>query len=350
MMARAMRAPLAVLPLAAAVLAAAAAAPVASAEAVTLRGTAYEFNKVQVKLAGAQVRVAEDPTLGATVGADGTYALTVPDGRKVTPYINAAGHHTIYLQTFTTDGQDLENVNFQTPSDAVYGALAALMDVPLAPDGNPAQCAIVSTFSTREVRGVPFDDFTAYGAHGVAGATASASPGLPSPVYFNEHVIPDRSQPQSSKDGGVIWPVVPAGAYTISASHPSARFAPFTATCAPGRIVNANPPWGLHQLGKDNPTRLTTRFSGRRLISIRATRLPAGSRITLGSRTLIADARTFAKTIDVRRLRLTTRSPAFTVVATAPGADGVAMRVARGGRATYLCVPLGEAKPRPTCD
>jgi hypothetical protein len=329
------------------VIAAAVVAAAALAAPVHLTGTAYEFNKVEVRLAGAQVRVAEDPSLGATVRKDGTYDLKVPDGRKITPYINVAGHHTIYLQTFTTDGQDLENVNFQVPSDAIYGALATLLSVPLGADGNPAQCAIVSTFSTRDVRAVPFEDLTAYGAHGIAGATATASPSLPAPVYFNQDVIPDRSQPRSSKDGGVIWPVVPTGTYTMTAHHPSARFASFTATCAPGRIVNANPPWGLHQLGKSNPTRLTARFSGHRLTAIRATGLPKDSTLTLGSRTLLAAATTTAKSIDVRRLRLTDRS-SFTVLATAPAHDGAALRVTRG-HATRLCVPLGETTPRRSC-
>jgi hypothetical protein len=342
----AMRAPLAVLALAAAVTATAtgATASAAGAKAVTLRGTAYEFNKVEVRLGGAQIRVAEDPRLGATARADGSYALRVPDGRKITPYINAPGHHTIYLQTFRTDGQDLENVNFQTPSDAIYSALAALLSVPLAPDGNPAQCAIVSTFSTRDVRAVPFDDFTAYGAHGVAGATAVSLPQLPAPVYFNKDVIPDRSQPRSSQDGGVIWPVVPTGVYEIGGLHHATTFRPFTATCAPGRIVNANPPWGLTQDGKANPTRLTARFSGRRLVAIRATRLPEDSTITLGSRTLLKASATPAKTIRVRP----TARP-FTITATAPGHDGVALRVLADGRATRLCVPLGETRPRAIC-
>jgi len=331
-----MRAPLVVLSLGVALLVA---AP-ASAKSVVLRGTAYEFNKVEVKLGGAQVRVAEDPTLGATVGKDGSYALKVPDGKKVTPYINAAGHHSIYLQTFTTDGQDLENVNFQVPSDAVYGALAVLMSVPLDAAGNPAQCAIVSTFSTRNVRGVPFDAFTGYGAHGVAGATATASPALPGAVYFNKDVIPDRAQPKSSKDGGVIWPVVATGTYTITAHHPSARFASFVATCAPGRIVNANPPWGLHQLGKANPTKLT--LDG---MTLRATGLPKGSTIALGSRTLSKASTTPAKTL---RLPASARRP-FTITATAPAYDGVALRVAAGGKATRLCVPLGETRPRASC-
>ncbi|HET6508691.1 MAG TPA: hypothetical protein VFG42_17995 [Baekduia sp.] len=318
---------------------AAAAVPAsAGAKSVHLTGTAYEFNNTSVRLAGAQVRVAEDPTLGATARQDGSYDLKVPDRRKITPYIIAAGHHTIYLQTFTTDGQDLAHVNFQVPSDAIYGALAALLQVPVDASGNPAQCAIVSTFSTRNVRTLAFDDFTAYGAHGVAGATATASPALPAPVYFNKDVIPDRSQPRSSKDGGVIWPVVPTGTYTITAHHASTRFASFVATCAPGRIVNANPPWGLHELGRANPTTLTVRAG-----VLHARGLPKGSTIALGSRTLLKSSTTSAKTI---RLRTTART--FTITATAPTYDGVALRVANG-RSTRLCVPLGETKPRKSC-
>jgi hypothetical protein len=86
---------------------------------VHLRGTAYEFNNVHTLLAGASIRVAEFPKLSAVVRRDGSYDLAVPDRATVTPYIVAAGHHTIYLQTFTTAGEDLANVNFQTPSDAV---------------------------------------------------------------------------------------------------------------------------------------------------------------------------------------------------------------------------------------
>ena len=109
-------------------------------------------------------------------------------------------------------------------------------------------CAVVSTFSTINVRDLGFNDFVAYGAHGVAGATASASPALPNPVYFNESVIPDASRTESSIDGGVVWPVVPAGVYRFTAQHPSTRFAPFRATCEPGRVVNANPPQGFYEL------------------------------------------------------------------------------------------------------
>ncbi len=98
------------------------------------------------------------------------------------------------------------------------------------------------------MRNLSFNGFVRYGAHGVAGATASATPKLKSPFYFNAQVIPDPAQKRSSKDGGVIWTGVRSGRYVVRAKHPSRRFASFVATCKPGRIVNANPPWGLHEL------------------------------------------------------------------------------------------------------
>jgi hypothetical protein len=192
--------------------------------------------------------VAERPKLRATVRKTGAYRLAVPDRARVTPYLDAPGYHRIYLQTFTTSGKDLSRVNFQVPTDGTYDALGALLKVPMTPDGEIRQCAIVSTFSTRKVRNLSFNGFVRYGAHGVAGATASATPKLKSPFYFNAQVIPDPAQKRSSKDGGVIWTGVPSGRYVVRAKHPSRRFASFVATCRPGRIVNANPPWGLHEL------------------------------------------------------------------------------------------------------
>ena len=233
----------------------------AAARTVHIRGTAYEFNNTDVRLDGATIRVAEYPRLRATTERDGTYDLAVPDQRTVTPYIVAAGYHTIYLQTFRTGGEDLERVNFQTPTTAVYQALATLLDVPLGPDGELRECAIVSTFSTRNVRDLSFRGFTGYGAHGVGGAMAFATPALPGPIYFNENVMPDPAQRRSSVDGGVLWTGVPAGVYTIRARHPSTRFASFVATCTPGRVVNANPPWGLHELGKAMPAAVSARWS-----------------------------------------------------------------------------------------
>jgi hypothetical protein len=216
---------------------------------VTLSGRAYVFNHSETPIAGAAIRVRELHGLSATTQANGDYELEVPDETTVTPYIEPpAGYNQIDLQTFHPRGEDLENVNFQTPADAEYNGLAALLEVPLGPDGRPQQCVIVTTASARNVRGVDFDTFRERTPHGVAGATARTYPFVTPPIYFNDDVIPDNSRTTTSGDGGVIWTGMPAGVYrgeAVSATH---RFATFLATCEPGRIVNANPPWGLYEL------------------------------------------------------------------------------------------------------
>ncbi len=214
---------------------------------VHIRGTAYEFNNVKARLAGASIRVVEFPKLKATPRANGSFDLLVPAKARITPYITMKGFSRVHLQTFTMAGKDLANVNFQTPRVDIARALGFLLGVPVSATGQPAQCVIVSTFSTKNVRNLKFEGFTGYGAHGIAGATARTFPMLPGPTYFNEDVIPDPGQLMSSKDGGVLWKSVPAGVYKVTAKKPGNRFASFTATCKPGRIVNANPPWGLFQ-------------------------------------------------------------------------------------------------------
>jgi hypothetical protein len=259
-------------------------------------------------------------------------------------------------------------VNFQTPTEDVYRALAALLAVPLDPDGELRDCAIVSTFSTRNVRDLSFRGFTAYGPHGVAGATAFATPALPAPIYFNEDVIPDPAQQRSSVDGGVLWTGVPAGSYTIRARHPSTRFANFVATCAPGRVVNANPPWGLHELGKPMTATVSARWSVHganvRLRRLRAAKLPSGAtvlvrciggRCPFTRRTIAKQRRTRLDLFDAlgpaaRRLRA---GQTVEVLVTAHGYAGklVRWRLREGHkpRAVTRCVPLGNTKPRRRC-
>jgi hypothetical protein len=332
---------------------------------VHLRGTAYEFNNVHTLLAGATIRVAEIPQLNAVVGKNGRYDLTVPDRAEITPYIVAPGYHTVYLQTFTTDGEDLANVNFQTPTDAVYKGLVVLLSVPVDAHGNPVKCAIVSTFNTRNVRDLSYDAFIAYGAHGVAGATATAAPALPKPTYFNEHVVPDRSQTKSSIDGGVVWTDVSAGVYTITAHSPTTRFASFVASCRPGRVINANPPWGLHELGLSNPAAVSASWSrhGTRttLSALRVTRLPAHRTLTVRCTGPGCRLRAHSYAAGQAAFNVRTAIGAFAlrpgqtleVAVTAHRYNGVVWRwsFARSGapsRAT-LCMPLGDTLAGPHC-
>ncbi len=222
---------------------------------MTISGRAYAFNHMDTFLQGATIRVREFPKLSATTDANGDYVLKVPADANVTPYIEPPpGYHQIDLQTFHAGRDPIVNANFQTPADAEYNGLAALLNVPLGPDGRPTQCVIVTTASARDVRGVDYATFEERTPHGVPGATAHAVPALPPPTYFNENVIPDPAQTQTSGDGGIIWTGVQPGTYRVITESPSTRFASFLATCEPGRIVNANPPWGAYELsGGERP-------------------------------------------------------------------------------------------------
>ena len=163
--------------------------------------------------------------------------------------IRRRAYNEIDLQTFHPRGEDIVNANFQTPADAEYAGLAAILSVPLNPDtGRPQQCVIVTTASARNVRGVDYETFHQRTPHGVPGATSEEFPALAGPTYFNEFVIPDTSKTETSEDGGIVWTEVPAGDYRIITTSSSTRFASFLATCRNGRIVNANPPWGAYEL------------------------------------------------------------------------------------------------------
>jgi hypothetical protein len=333
---------------------------------VHLRGTAYEFNTPTV-IGGATIRVAENPRLRAITRPSGAYDLVVPARSRVTPYIVAPGYHTIYLQTFRTNGADLRNVNFQTPTTSVFQALAALLNVPVDASGELTGCAIVSTISTRNIRDLSYPAFRAYGAHGVAGATASSAPPLPGPVYFNSDVVPDPSQPVSSDDGGVVWTDVPTGVYRISARSPEARFASFVATCRPGRAVNANPPWGLHELGLENPATVSASWSvaggQARLRSLAARHLPPDAVLRVscsgpGCPFRRKTVKATRGTVDLRRAlgggaMIFAAGQTLEVGVFAHTYNGTVERWRivsdRTPRATTVCVPLGDTAPQRRC-
>jgi hypothetical protein len=195
---------------------------------IHVRGTVYTFDN-QAPIAGATVRVAELPGVSAQTGPDGSYDLLVSDGTRFTPYADAVGHHRIYLQTYVSQGEDLERVNFQMPSDTAYNLLALILSVPRDANNELVNCAVVSTFSTVNVRDRSFNDFAAYGAHGVAGATASASPALPNPTYFTSRwfrMPRGPSPPSTAASSGPWCPAGPIGSRPTIRRPASPRSAP----------------------------------------------------------------------------------------------------------------------------
>jgi len=211
--------------------------------AVAMSGTAYRFN-TPGPVEGAVVRVVEVPGLETTTAADGSWSLEVPANREITPYVTHEGYVTMHLQTFDVGEEAIERVYFQMVAPNVFDLLAQVLQI--TPD--PARCQIAGTVSEKAIQTMTFAEFTAHGAHGVAGATVTITPASAEVVYFNEDVIPDRTHTETSRDGGVVWTNVPPGRYTIRASHPEKRFADVVVSCEAGRFVNANPPQGLREL------------------------------------------------------------------------------------------------------
>lgn len=241
-----------------------AAAPAIASDTVKIEGHVWGASLtaggiVSHRGSGATVHIAEHPELTTVAAEDGYWTLEVPDRTSITPCSDLDGHHPMCDQTFFPRGKDLNQVNFQMVVHGIASVLGAVSGgaMTVMPDGSErvTECAIVSTFFEKEKRSfLDFEDYLRAMPHGVAGATATATSStgqvIPGPIYFNEHVIPDFSFSASSRDGGVMWVDIPPGQYTITSSHPTTRFAPFQATCEKGRLINANPPWGLYEMAR----------------------------------------------------------------------------------------------------
>lgn len=222
-----------------------------AANTVTISGNAYAFIFAgnEDRLEGAKIGIEELPDLTTTAGPNGAYAIAVPDDTTVTPYATFEGYYPTHVQTFHTSGEDLRQVNFQMPALTTYNLLAGYVAAEQNPDDTLKECGIVSTFFQKEGRSFPdFDDFHDFRPHGVIGSTATATPTAGRQFYFNSSVLPDPEQESSSRDGGVLWVDVTKGTYQVVGSRDTTRHSSFIATCAPGRLVNANPPWGLFEM------------------------------------------------------------------------------------------------------
>ena len=227
---------------------------------VTISGNAWAFvlTGTTSGLEGATIGIAEHPEITTVSGPDGAWSLEVPNHESITPFATAPGRYAVYDQTFFTRDRDLNQVNFQMPPQGIAEAFAQIVGASM--NGEPGskvldQCAIVSTVFQKEGRNFTnFNDFLAFAPHGIEGATAEAfdpdGQSIGPPVYFDSHVIPTPSLTSASRDGGMVWDSLPAGVYTVQAYDDTARFSSFRATCEPGRLVNASPPWGTYEMAR----------------------------------------------------------------------------------------------------
>ena len=75
--------------------------------------------------------------------------------------------------------------------------------------------------------------------------------------------------------------------------RPTTRFASFLATCEPGRIVNANPPWGAYELSpgeSDLPAGVAVANIGEAKVKRGELRLPIDAGEALQGKVVLKDA------------------------------------------------------------
>jgi hypothetical protein len=213
-------------------------------DGVSISGDAFLFNGgtgLDGRAANATVSVVEDPSRTVVTAIDGHFELDgFAPGEEVTLALELANYHRIQTGTFTVGDAPIERVTFQIVHDAIYQQLAEMLQI--VPD--EARCQVVTTV-TRVGKSL-YDE----GAHGEAGAAVTLTPDAAGegPIYFNESVLPDRTVPETTEDGGVLFIQVPPGDYTLAATKPGATFRDVKVKCRAGWLVNASPPWGLQRL------------------------------------------------------------------------------------------------------
>ena len=215
---------------------------VPSAATVTLSGVAYVFNTPNPR-PGVTIRIAEYPDISAVSDETGRFSMLVPDGATITPIGERDGFAKMHLQTFTTNGEDITSVYLQMVPEGTYDMFAAILGITPSDE----HCQISTTVSEKVIQGMTYEEFAAHGHHGVGEATVTTEPAVPDLVYFDATTTPDRSLTETSRDGGVVCTNVPPGIYVFTVHHATRDFETFTATCEPGRFINANPPWGLRE-------------------------------------------------------------------------------------------------------
>jgi hypothetical protein len=208
---------------------------------VTVSGDLFAFLQETsgARISGATIRVLEQPDRSTATDAQGHFELgDLDEGTEVTLVVE---HPTLFPTQTGTVVLPADGVHpfvIQALPVGAFKLLSALLP-PVDLDHNCAMATTVSRLGGTLHVNV---------RQGEAGAIVTSSPALPAevgPIYFNEAVLPDRNQPATSKDGGVVFANVPPGEYVLSASKDGTAFSPVKMKCRAGFLINAGPPLGL---------------------------------------------------------------------------------------------------------
>jgi hypothetical protein len=137
----------------------------------------------------------------------------------------------------------LKNISFQVPSNIVYKFFSLAMGI----KEDPEACQVVATITPPNTT---MEDIP----QGIAGIKATLSSANIEPFYFGIIPIIDKTNPcirtlkETSLDGGVIFPNVKPGEYTLEAKKAGITFSAVEIKARKGVLVNASPPHGPRML------------------------------------------------------------------------------------------------------
>lgn len=195
-------------------------------------------------VAGAEVYVFEAPELRATLDPADEHAFRfegLPEGVGITLAVTHPDFYPHLTATLRLDGSDVEDLSFQVVSRRIAALVGSLLETDEEDD---ALCQMSTTVTAEGDRSI--------WAPGEPGATVTVAPEVPAelgPVYFNEHVIPDRTLSSTSTDGGVIVVGAEPGLYTWDGHKDGFTFDTLEMRCEGGWLTNAAPPWGMNAHG-----------------------------------------------------------------------------------------------------
>lgn len=213
---------------------------------ISMSGIAYQFQSRE-PLEGARISFVEAPELETWSDAAGAWSFDdLPADTPLTPRVELADHAVGHHQTFRLRGS-VDRVYLQVVPQTTYDIFVDI----LGNGGNtvdPEACQVVTTVAEPGI--ADFDDWEGFLARGDAGLLANVdaiiTPDGGQRLYFSEQVVPDPALERSTLDGGVLWVNVPPdGTFHLNATHADHTFPEVEVTCAPGRFINASPPWGL---------------------------------------------------------------------------------------------------------
>lgn len=214
-------------------------------------------------VAGVLVSIAEFPFtryLRVTSNTTGTWTMPVIKFRDIPLTLSLLFEKEGFVKTksnvLTITEKNIDSIAIQCTDVGYYDAAVATLEQQVSEAiGIPYT---VQTLAVATVGKSWTSMFVDQFPHGDPGATVVINPPVSfptlGPIYFNEAVMPDPSQPYTSNDGGVLFANLPEGTFTLNAYKEPFSYSPVTFIVEPGvKLYIASPPHSIQGTNSSGP-------------------------------------------------------------------------------------------------